>query len=94
MANMSQQAHISNPSRPALLWVFRREFDAITCGVDISASGRCEVRTVPQWDPSLAVVEPFERAADALQRHAEVAKRLREIGWTVAEHVPVHQLAA
>ena len=94
MANMSRLRQASSSSRPVLLWVFRREFEAITCGVEVSASGRCAVRTVPQWDPSLAVIEPFECAGEALQRHAEVARRLREIGWVVADHVPVQQLAA
>jgi hypothetical protein len=90
MANMSAQVQSSDPSRPVLLWVFRRDFDAITCGVEVSASGRCAVRTVPQWNPSLALVEPFDCAVEALQRHAELAHRLREIGWVVADHVPVH----
>ena len=89
MANMSGQLQSSDPSRPVLLWVFRRDFDAITCGVEVSASGQCAVRTVPQWNPSLAVVEPFDCAVQALQRHAELAHRLREIGWVVADHVPV-----
>ena len=81
-------------SRPVILWVLRRDFDVITCGVDVNASGRCEVRTVPHRDPSLAVIEPFESAGEALQRHAEVAYRLRETGWVVAERVPTPALAA
>ena len=81
-------------SRPVLLWVLRRDFDVITCGVDVNASGRCEVRTVPHRDPSLAVIEPFASAGEALQRHAEVAYRLRETGWVVAERVPAPALAA
>lgn len=76
-------------ARPVLLWVFRKDQDAITCEVEINAAGTCEVRTVPQWDPSLAVVEPFERAGDALQRHAEVAGRLRDLGWGAADHVSI-----
>lgn len=82
------------PVRPVLLWVFRRDFDAITCEVDVDTSGHCEVRVVPQWAPSLSVVERFDNAADALRSHAEIARRLREIGWTVADHVPVQSLAA
>ena len=87
-------AHTSGQARPVLLWVFRRDSEAITCQVDINATGRCEVRVIPQWDTSLAVVQPFARAGDALRRHAEVARTLREIGWTVADHVPVQPLAA
>jgi hypothetical protein len=80
-------------ARPVLMWVFRRDYAAITCEV-VNRSGRCEVRTVPQWDPSLAVVEPFDNAGDALMRHAQVAERLREIGWHVADRVPMQPLAA
>jgi hypothetical protein len=76
-------------ARPVLRWVFRRNHEAITCEVDVNASGTCEVRTVPEWNPALAVVEGFDRAGDALQRHAEVAARLRELGWGAADHVPV-----
>ena len=88
--------HMSDTTsfRPALLWVFRREYEAITCEVDIRAGGRCEVRTVPQWDPSLSLVEPFDSPVDAMRRHAEVSRRLMEIGWTVADRVPMQPLAA
>jgi hypothetical protein len=89
MMNRTSQTSAPAPLRPVLLWVLRNDFDAITLGVDVSDSGRCEVRTVPHWDTSLALVEPFDSAADALRRHAEVASRLREIGWVVADHVPM-----
>jgi hypothetical protein len=91
MMNSTSSAQVN--ARSVLLWVFRRDFDAITCGVDVSASGKCEVRTVPHWDASLALVEPFESPVDALHRHAEVARRLREIGWVVADHVPMQPAA-
>jgi hypothetical protein len=89
MMTRTSQPSASDPSRPVLLWVLRNDFDAITLGVEISDSGRCQVKTVPHWDTSLALVEPFDSAGDALRRHAEVASRLREIGWVVADHVPV-----
>lgn len=76
-------------ARPVLLWVFRKDYDAITCEVDVNSTGTCEVRTVPQWNTSLAVVEPFARPGDALRRHAEVAARLRDLGWASVDHVPV-----
>jgi hypothetical protein len=93
-ANMTGLPQPSDSSRPVLLWVFRRAFDAVTCQVDVSTEGTCQVRTVPHWDPSLALVEPFENAGDALRRHAEVASRLREIGWHVADRVPMQPVAA
>jgi hypothetical protein len=78
----------SAQARPVVRWVFRRNQEAITCEV-VNAAGTCEVRTVPAWNPALAVVEPFARPVDALQRHAEVAARLRDLGWGAADHVPV-----
>ena len=86
---MTTTSQPSASARPVLLWVLRNDFDAITVGVDISDSGKCEVKTVPHWDTSLALIEPFDSAGDALRRHAEVASRLREIGWVVADHVPM-----
>ncbi len=87
-------SHAPVPAQPALLWVFRRNFESITSEVDVTAAGACAVRTVPQWDPSLAIVERFDNPVDALRRHAEIARRLREIGWAVADHVPVRPAAA
>lgn len=85
--NRSLPANSAPATRPVLQWVFRRNDEAITCQVDVNAAGNCEVRTVPEWNPALAVVEPFDRPGDALQRHAEVSARLRDLGWGAAEHV-------
>ena len=82
------------PTRPVLLWVFRREFNAITCEIAVTPSGRCEVRVIPQWDPTLSSRERFDHVSEALRRHAEIACALRDIGWTVVERVPVQTLAA
>jgi hypothetical protein len=72
--------------RPVLRWTFQKNSDAITCEVDVHASGACEVRTVPQWNPALAIVEGFDCPVEALQRHAEVAARLRDLGWGTARY--------
>ena len=82
------------PGRPVLLWVFRRDFNALTCEIAVNAAGACEVRVIPQWDSSLATCERFGHVSEALRRHAEIASALRDIGWTVVEHVPVRTLAA
>jgi hypothetical protein len=42
---------------------------------------------LPHWDPSSAVIEQFDAQTPALLRHAEVARRLRENGWMVIDHV-------
>lgn len=94
MTTPVRSPRVPESSHPVLLWVFRRGVEAITCEVDVTRSGACEVRTIPQWDASLAMIETFTNPVDALRRHAEIATRLREIGWSVADHVPVQPVAA
>jgi len=68
--------------KPVLRWMFERRDSALTAQVDVTASGMYELRVVPHWDESRAVIEPFVGPVDALQRHAEIARQLREVGWT------------
>jgi hypothetical protein len=65
-----------------LRWVFHRGADAVTCAVEASGSGASyDVCVLPHWNLSQATVEHFDVAASALQRHAEIASRLRHAGW-------------
>jgi hypothetical protein len=48
-----------------------------------------DVCIVPHWDVSAAAVETLATPGRALQRHAEIAKQLRECGWHV-----VHRTAS
>jgi hypothetical protein len=97
---MTSSPAIQRPSkkaaaaRPVLLWVFRREFNAIACEIAVAPSGGCEVRVIPQWDPTLASRERFDHVSEALRRHAEIACALRDIGWNVVERIPAQTLAA
>lgn len=68
--------------KPVLRWMFERRDSALTAQVDVTPAGIYELRVVPHWDVSRAVVEPFVGPVDALQRHAEIARQLREVGWT------------
>ena len=54
------------------------------CEVVVRDRHDYEVHVVPQWDMSMAIVEPFGRALDALQRHAELSWLLRQSGWDPA----------
>ena len=74
---------------PVLRWIFCRDNAAMTCEVRMRRTGACEVAVVPHWDPSQTRVEPFDGPAQALHRHAEIARELREAGWVVLDHVPV-----
>jgi hypothetical protein len=59
--------------------MFERRDSALTAQVDVTPSGMYELRVVPHWDVSRAVVEPFMGPGRCLQRHAEIARQLREV---------------
>ena len=80
---------------PALHWIFRRHSDAITCGVAYQGQHAYQVYVVPDWDASSSLVERFNAPTDAFLRHAEIARRLRDDGWVLTEHMnPVGAYAA
>jgi hypothetical protein len=65
-----------------LRWVFHRGPDVLTCAVEAGADrSSYDVCVLPHWNLSVATVEHFDAAASALQRHAEIALRLRQSGW-------------
>lgn len=74
-----------------LCWVFQRDLHALTCEVDARTDHDFDVVIVPHWNVNLSVAEHFASLPDALLRHAEVARRLRERGWAVAEHAHDHR---
>jgi len=43
---------------------------------------------------SLAVVEPFVKGAEAIRRHTELARLLREAGWQPVHDSALHSTAA
>ena len=63
-------------------WTFGFGNDRLTCGVE--SDGRSfGLYLVPNGRDEVAVIETFASSAAALRRHAELAARLREHGWTV-----------
>lgn len=71
-------------STRVLRWVFRRSNDTITCEIDETGDRRFEVCIVPHWDVSAGTIERFDAAYRAFERHAQLARRLREAGWVRA----------
>lgn len=68
-----------------LCWMFQRQDDVVTCEVDFDARRSAyEVYVTPHRGSSGVLVERFDRATRALQRHARIAAQLRKVGWTVA----------
>ena len=65
-----------------LRWTFSRDGASITCQIDMTERRKFEVCVVPHWDVSASVIEEFDAVSRAVTRHAEIARRLRDAGWT------------
>jgi hypothetical protein len=66
-------------------WILRRGNDFVTCQIDALLNSRAyEVSVVPHWNVRAMATESVASPRLALQRHAEIAKQLREAGWVVA----------
>ena len=77
-----------------LRWIFTRKCAALTCEIDANATGGYDVCVVPHWDVSSAAIERFDGATSALQRHAELARCLREAGWQLAKRMTADRVRA
>ena len=73
-------------SQSLLRWVFHLGRHTLTCTVNANGGGSYDVCLMPHWNVSASIVEPFGKAADAFERHAEIAVGLRAKGWTLVEH--------
>jgi len=87
MTSQTRHQHGDAHAAPMLLWVLQSGANAITCELDARDDRSFEVCVVPHWDPSAAVIERFRTPMLAVERHADIARRLRENGWIVIDHV-------
>jgi hypothetical protein len=67
--------------------VFHRGTAALTCEIDAAHSHHFDVCVVPHWDVASASIEQFKDPVSAFERHAAIARRLREAGWTSVNHI-------
>jgi len=77
----------SSQPAPMLRWVFHRGTDTLTCVVDAARRHHFDVGVIPHWDVAASSIERFDDAVSAFERHADIARRLREAGWTSVDHV-------
>ena len=82
---------LQSESRRVLRWVFRQDDRAITCEIDANGP-TFDVCVVPHWNVSASLVERYGAVHSAFQRHAEVARELRDAGWIRAESRPTSPL--
>lgn len=76
-------------SKRLLRWIFRRSDQVITCEIDANGKQGYEVCVVPHWNVSASVIERFDAGYQAFERHAEVARHLREAGWVALRSAAV-----
>jgi hypothetical protein len=92
---MTPNTKNTNPGpEPVVRWIFLRGGHALTCEVDVTANGSYDVFVMPHWDVPSSVIEHFEAPTGALLRHAEIARRLRETGWVLTDHVAAYHTRA
>jgi hypothetical protein len=66
-------------------WTFGFGNDRLTCSVE--SDGRSHrLVVVPNGRDEAVLAETFASSGEALRRHAELAARLRERGWTVVAY--------
>lgn len=67
-----------------LRWVLQRGGEFLTCQIDAHVRRSAyDVCIVPHRDLNAASIEVVTTPGRALQRHAEVAMRLRNDGWRI-----------
>jgi hypothetical protein len=83
---------MTTPSTSMLQWIFTRNGAALTCELDTNPAGGYEVCVVPHWNVASAAIERFDAPVTALERHAELARCLRDTGWRLARRGTGRQL--
>ena len=68
-----------------LRWTFHKGGRLVTCGLAAAnAKSAYYVTVIPHWNVKSGIVEEARTAVDAFRRHAEIALRLRAMGWALA----------
>jgi hypothetical protein len=68
-----------------LSWIFTRRDAVLTCELATNGKGGYDVSLVPHWDVTATAIDQFDAVVSALRHHAELARQLRDNGWTLAE---------
>jgi hypothetical protein len=76
-------------ARSIIEWILERNRRRIVCSVtQLAHAGSYEVVMQPLWETAYAVAERFRDPLTAIQRHAAIARGLRDQGWVVAAFTP------
>ena len=83
---MKPKTFLTRRAADLIRWQFRFRNRVVTCGITRLANNGFGVVTLPHWDIKSGVVETFNDAASAAQRHAMIVDRLRSTGWSLASY--------
>jgi hypothetical protein len=85
MTRTAQPTHSPRPAQSSgiVRWLFLKGTKLVVCEIRSDCRRVHDVCVVPQWNVASSVVERYGRAADAFQRHAEIASSLRDAGWMI-----------
>lgn len=73
-------------SHSLLRWTFHQGHRSLTCSLTANERDGYDVCVMPHWNFALSTIEPYDHAADAFGRHAQIAMALRGNGWTLVDH--------
>lgn len=83
---METTARESSNRNEMVRWQMRLRNRLMTIGVAKSGAAGYSVVTVPHFNVRKGTVEIYKDLISALQRHADIASRLRADGWSVASY--------
>jgi hypothetical protein len=87
---MSSSTTATDPPQLRILrWVFRRDFDCLTCELRFAGDDCFELCTIPPYPTSINGLERFSQADHALQRQCELEAALIHDGWMLDLHESV-----
>jgi hypothetical protein len=79
---MNRNATKSRRAHRLLRWVFRKGNQLLTCQLDRDGRHAAYMLSlVPHWDVRQSFIERHQDGVAAFQRHAAIARQLRERGW-------------
>ena len=85
IAKPQSDRNVTDSLSCVLRWVLRKGTSAVSCEINMAADRSFRLRVVPSWAPGAELVQCFANPLAVMERHAEVAGRLREAGWVVTE---------
>ena len=83
---MSKRLPTETEATALLQWEFRRGHESLTCAISTEGPDAYTVMMLPHDQADRGARETFAEPRAALERHALIASRLRDTGWSVTSY--------